>query len=155
MLSLPRELWIEIFSHLISPRERPRDLILNHALLSACLVSREFCRLAQPALYCTISSFTLLTAEVPSWAMKLVRTLVARPDLGLAVREFQLSEGTFLKLNESMRPYLEQIIASSGIPPCLRTMLEGSIKSGVRCSAVVSLLHTTTRYWVNVARKGL
>ncbi|KAH6956494.1 hypothetical protein DER45DRAFT_539277 [Fusarium avenaceum] len=140
MLSLPRDLWIEIFSHLIPPRESTRNPILYHTLLSACLACREFNRLAQPALYWTISCVTPLTAEVPSWAMKLVRTLVERPDLGLAVREFQLSERTFLGLNESMRPYLERTIASSRIPTRLRTMLEGAVRSGVPCSMVVSLL---------------
>lgn len=139
MPSLPRELWIKIFSHLTSSCQRPNDTLSTRALLSACLVCREFCRLAQPVLYRTIVPFPPLMKRVLIWPMKLARTLVARPDLGRAVAEFQLSEKTFLRLSSGVRPGLQQMIASPSIPPRLKPIL-GDIASGARCSTVVSLL---------------
>jgi hypothetical protein len=71
--------------------------------------------------------------------MKLARTLVARPELGRAVTEFQLSGRTFLTISSSMLPCLQQMITSPTIPPRLKPTL-GDIESGARCSTVISLL---------------
>ncbi|KAM0337852.1 hypothetical protein ACHAPQ_002728 [Fusarium lateritium] len=140
MSSLPRELWIEIFSHLDLSCEPPYDRASDPSLLSVCLVCREFCRLAQPVLYRNISSLPLLTDKGLDWSIKLARTLIARPDLGRAVLELQIYEKAVRGLPVSVWPILRQMIASASIPPRLKQMLEDTLDSGVRCSVVASLL---------------
>ncbi|KAF4976754.1 hypothetical protein FZEAL_6633 [Fusarium zealandicum] len=97
MLRLPDEIWCDVFSYFerTLPRRTqswssdvPSGEYKN--LASLCLVCRQFRRIAQAKLHCTID---LQHTETPAKSiMSLARTLLSKPLLGHHVRAFALPE---------------------------------------------------------------
>ncbi|KAH8682017.1 hypothetical protein BX600DRAFT_447635 [Xylariales sp. PMI_506] len=130
---LPEELWLRIFSE-ISPRD---DLFpygawdAFHDLSALCLVCEKFRRIAQPVLYKRMPCFVL--------DPRILRTLCARPDLGLAAREISIGSGNSMA-TVAVYNCFKEVGSSLPLPLDFKARVREGLKSGQPDAQVVFFL---------------
>lgn len=112
---LPEEILLEIFSHFTQePDHLQSQAVLadHYTLARLCLVSQDFCRLAQPILFAFFDDSSLPRAGVGGKQAKFLRSLCLRPDLCSSVKSISVSPWTSLaevqdkKVDQALREHL-------------------------------------------------